>query len=138
MVPSPLQMFTEFEKQHNLPPGSVVDTIKRTGADGSFARLERGELNVGEFAEPFAEEYYSIFGTKAPSEIFKELLESFRVGRQVTACPAVLEVIAKLQEHGVKTAILTNNFRYDDGYTLFPKEKLDVDVVSNIIVGIRG
>jgi hypothetical protein len=42
VVPSPLPVFAQFEKELNLNPGSVVDTIKKTGADGSFARLERG------------------------------------------------------------------------------------------------
>lgn len=134
MVPSPLPLFTQFERQHNLDHGSVVQTIKETGANGSFAKLERGELTVGEFSKPFAEEYRTIFGTVTRPEIFKELLESFRGGRQVSARSIVVNVMEKLQKCGVKTAILTNNFRYDDGYILFPKEKLKVDVVNTNII----
>ena len=134
VVPSPFPVFTQFEKQHNLDPGSVVNTIRKTGADGSFAKLERGELTVGEFSKPFSDEYHSIEGIEVAPENFKELLESMRSGRQVTAHSAVLEVIAKLQKFGVKTAILTNNFRYDDGHTLFPKDKLEVDVVNCVCV----
>ena len=130
VVPSPFRVFTQFEKQHGLPLGSVVDTVKATGDSGSFARLERGELTVGEFGKPFSVEYRSIIGAETSPEIFKELLESFRSGEQVTARSTILEVIGTLQKHGVKTAILTNNFRYDDGHTLVPKQELNVDVVN--------
>lgn len=130
VVPSPYPVFTGFEKQHGLHPGSVIRTIRETGADGAFAKLERGELTVGQFSKPFSEEYRSIIGAEVQPVIFKNLLESMRVGRQVTAHTVVLEVIAKLQKHGVKTAILTNNFRYDDGHTLLPEDKLNVDVVK--------
>lgn len=129
VVPSPFPVFAGFEQQHGLLPGSVVRTIKERGADGAFAKLERGELTVGQFSKPFSEEYRSITGTEVQPVIFKKLLESMRVGRQVTAHTVILEVIAKLQKHGVKTAILTNNFRYDDGHTLLPEDKLNVDVV---------
>jgi acyl-CoA dehydrogenase family protein 10 len=131
-------VFAQFEKELNLNPGSVVDTIKKTGADGSFARLERGELTVGEFSKPFSDEYLSVVGIEVPPENFKELLEGMRTGQQVTARSVVVEVIAKLQKLGVKTAILTNNFRYDDGRTLFPKDKLEVDVViESCVEGMR-
>ena len=129
VVPSPLPLFAQFEEEHSLRPGSVVHTIKETGETGSFAKLERGELTVEEFSGPFSEEYQTIFGRATRPEIFRELLESFREGRQVTARSAVVGVIERLTSHGIKTAILTNNFRYDDGYVLFPKGHLTVDVV---------
>lgn len=134
VVPSPYPVFSQFEKKHGLRQGSVVKTIKKAGDDGAFAKLERGELTVGEFSKPFSLEYYTIIGSEPPSDIFKELLESMRVGRQVSVRSVVQEVITKLQKHGVKTAILTNNFRYDDGHTLFPKDDLEVDVVCEQVV----
>lgn len=133
VVPSPFPVFTGFEKQHGLLPGSVVKTIKETGADGAFAKLERGELTVGQFSKPFSEEYRCITGTEVQPDIFTNLLESMRVGRQVTAHTVILEVIAKLKKHGIKIAVLTNNFRYDDGQTLLPKDKLNVNVVKSSI-----
>lgn len=132
VVPSPFPVFTGFEEQHGLHPGSVVKTIKETGADGAFAKLERGELTVGQFSKPFSEEYLSVTGTEVQPDIFTNLLESMRVGKQVTAHTVILEVIAKLKKHGIKTAVLTNNFRYDDGQTLLPKDKLNVNVVKRI------
>lgn len=133
VVPSPYPVFTGFEKQHGLPLGSVVQTIKETGGDGAFAKLERGELTVGQFSKPFSEEYCCVTGTEVQPDIFTNLLESMRVGRQVTAHAVILEVIAKLKKHGIKTAVLTNNFRYDDGQTLLPKDKLNVNVVKKAV-----
>ena len=130
VVPSPFPVFSSFERERGLPAGSVVHTIKETGGAGAWARLERGELSVGEFGRPFSEEYKSATGRDVPAEVFTELLESFRVGRQVTVRPIMLEAIERLHRHGVKTGLLTNNFRYDDGGTLFPQDNLKVDVVS--------
>ena len=136
VVPSPLPIFSRFEERHGLTQGSVVKTITQTGADGSFAGLERGELTVEQFSEPFSREFRSIFGIETPSGIFKELLEDLNLN--ITAVSEVLEMISDLRKNGVKTALLTNNFRYDDGRTLFPNEELGVDVVSiKVLISIK-
>ena len=129
IVPSPFPLFARFERDNALSEGSVIHTIKETGGQGAWARLERGELSVGEFGEPFSKEYQSITGREVPPGIFQKFLESFRVGRQVTVSPVMREVMERLKSLGVKTAVLTNNFRYDDGGTLKPEDNLGVDVV---------
>ena len=132
VVPSPFPVIAKFERDRGLLSGSLIDTIQHTGSEGAWARLERGELSVGEFAQPFSEEYQAVTGVEVEGKVFKEFLEGFRVGRQVTVRPVVQEVIERLRRHGIKTAVLTNNFRYDDGGTLFPKDNLKVDVVSRL------
>ena len=134
IVPSPFPLFARFERDQGLPSGSVVHTIQQTGGGGAWARLERGEITVGEFGEPFSQEYQSITGRAVPGETFRKFLEGFRGGRQVTVVPLMAEVMEKLRTLGVKTAVLTNNFRYDDGGTLRPQEDLNVDVVSLFLV----
>jgi acyl-CoA dehydrogenase family protein 10 len=129
VVPSPFPVFARFEREQGLSAGSVIHTIKETGGEGAWAKLERGEITVGEFGEPFSKEYESITGRAVPAEVFRKFLEGFRVGKQVTVAPLMVEVMEKLRSLGVKTAILTNNFRYDDGGTLRPQENLNVDVV---------
>jgi len=54
VVPSPLPIFQQFEAKYGLKEGSLVDTIKLSGEDGAFAKLERGEISVECFSEPFA------------------------------------------------------------------------------------
>ena len=135
VVPSPFPMFARFERALGLPSGSVVKTISSTGARGAWARLERGELSVGEFGSPFSEELFAITGREVSPDTLGKFLEEFRVGRQVTVRPAVQEAIRRLRSCGIKTAVLTNNFRYDDGGTLLPQENLSVDVVSSSHIG---
>ena len=130
VVPSPFPVFARFEREQGLSAGSVIHTIKETGGEGAWAKLERGEITVGEFGEPFSKEYESLTGRAVPAEVFRKFLEGFRVGKQVTVAPLMVEVMEKLRNLGVKTAVLTNNFRYDDGGTLRPQKTLNVDVVS--------
>lgn len=46
---SPLQAIVRYEKKHNLPHSSIGKVIVQNGHDGSFAKLERGELPLTEF-----------------------------------------------------------------------------------------
>ena len=117
VVPSPLPVFARFEERHGLRHGSVIETIKRTGASGAFAKLERGEYTVEQFSEPFSKEFLSLFGMETEPEIFGELIEDIHNEDEFRPHSVVLDVIAQLKERGVKTAILTNNFRFDDGRT---------------------
>ena len=124
---SPLPIFARFEEKHGLSQGSVVETIQLTGSSGAFAKLERGEYTVEQFSEPFARDFHSIFGIETVPGIFQELIENLH--NDLRAQTVVLDVIGKLKERGIKTAIVTNNFRFNDGSTMIPKENLGVDLV---------
>ena len=128
VAPSPYPIFLKFEQVHGLKEGSVLNAIKQSGDNGAFAKMERGELTVEEFCEPFAREYSAFSGTELRPEqvldFIKELAGSFGVVEETVA------VIEKLQGLGIKTAILTNNFRRDDGSTVLPEKDVNVDVVS--------
>ena len=129
MAPSPHPIFVKFEEAHGLKDGSVVDTINQSGNRGAFAKMERGEFTVEEFCEPFAREYAAQTGTELRPEqvldFIRELSGSFGVVKETA------EVIEKLKAAGIKTALLTNNFRKNDGSTVLPKEKVNVDVVRS-------
>ena len=48
--------FSEFEKQKNLPAGLITKTVVANQENGAWVRMERGELNLKEFAEAFSKE----------------------------------------------------------------------------------
>ena len=127
VAPSPYPIFVKFEEAHGLKGGSVLDTIHQSGNGGAFAKMERGEFTVEEFCEPFAREYAAHTDTELrPEQVLdfvRELAGSFGAVEETVA------VIERLREAGIKTAILTNNFRRDDGSTVLPKENVNVDVV---------
>ena len=131
IVPSPQVIFDRFEEKHGLEAGSLVSTIKGTGNGGAFAKLERGEYTVEQFCEPFRSEYLSHTRQELSKEQAWEFIQQLSDFTKLTPNPSVLSMFQKLKSQDIKVAILTNNFRWDSGRSVFPREKLNVDVVSH-------
>ena len=133
VVPSPFPLFERFELHNGLPLGTVVDTIKHAGKAGAFARMERGELSVEDFCAPFAKEVASRSGVAlTEGQVMQLMLELGR--KRIPPIPEVVTVLRNLKRKGLKTALLTNNFRWADGSTVLPDGDLDkaVDVVRRV------
>lgn len=124
---SPWGVFNDFESEFGLEQGSLVKTIKETGDNGSFAKMERGELSTEAFCEPFIEEYKKVTGVKLTGEQVTRFMS--KMAGDLKTNQETLTMINSLREKGIKTALLTNNFRRDDGSRVLPQEKLNVDVV---------
>lgn len=130
VVPSPQAIFDRFEEKHGLEPGSLVATIKATGNGGAFAKMERGEYSVEQFCEPFRTEYLSHTKRELTAEQCWEFIQQLSDFTKLTPHSGVMDMFQKLKSQGVKVAILTNNFRWDNGCSVFPEQTLkDVDVV---------
>ena len=56
LVDSPFTAIAAYERELRLPEGVINRVIAAGGDGGAFARLERGEVTVPEFAAPFKEE----------------------------------------------------------------------------------
>ncbi len=135
MLPSPQGIFDEFEKKYGLRVGSLVETIKATGNGGAFAKMERGQLSVEQFSAPFRSEYLSQTGQELSLQQTHEFIQQLSDFTKCSPHPEVMEMFRSLKKKGIKVAILTNNFRRDDGSTVFPREKLrNVDLVSGMCV----
>ena len=129
-MPSPLPIFQNFEAKYGLKTDSIVDTIKVSGNEGTFAKLERGEIPIERFSKPFARDYLAHTGVEIPAEQFAEFMHELADIAKLEPVNEVIAMIEKLRRRGIKTAILTNNFRHEDGRRVFPKQQLNVDVVS--------
>ena len=46
----------EYESRLGLPHGTFLNVIKYSGQDGTWAKLERGEISWNEFCQAFSEE----------------------------------------------------------------------------------
>ena len=135
-MPSPQAIFDRFEEKHGLKEGALVDTIKATGNGGSFAKMERGELTVEQFCEPFRNEYLLYTGHNLSMEQVQEFIQQLSDFTKLTPHHEVLEMFRHLKSLGIKVAVLTNNFRHDNGRTVFPHQTLEnVDVVSLFLYG---
>ena len=131
VVPSPQGIFDRFEEKHALDKGSLVATIKSSGTTGAFAKMERGEYTTEEFCEPFRTEYVAYTSHDISIGQVQEFIKQLSDFTKVTPHSCVLDMFKRLQEAGIKVAILTNNFRRNNGTRVFPEEQLkNVDLVS--------
>ena len=55
--------FSEWEAENGFDAGSMFAAIKHNSHTGAWARLERGELSLEEFYEPFAREVSAMRGS---------------------------------------------------------------------------
>src|SRR6266850_3069119 len=53
---SPLHAIARYEREHGIEPGAINRAVVEAGERGAWARLERGELTVAAFCEPFEAE----------------------------------------------------------------------------------
>ena len=131
VIPSPFPHLVDFEVRHGLARGSISATIRHYGDAGSFAQLERGELTLERFCDPFASEYSALHGVSISPEQMWELAEALGgLKNELKPLKEVKDMLESLKKAGVKTAVITNNFKFDSGKTVLPTESLDVDVVS--------
>ena len=49
VFPSPFPVMEEVERTHGLPPKSIARVIRRSGEQGAWAALERGEISAEDF-----------------------------------------------------------------------------------------
>lgn len=104
---SPLQAIADFEREREIPLGFVNRLVVETGADGAWARHERGELETEIFMREFARECREAGQTLSTRELFQRMAEVSE------ARPRMLEAIRRIRAQGLLAAALTNNFPSD-------------------------
>ena len=101
IVSGPWEGFAAYERVNGLPEG-LIRRINSTDADtNAWARMERGEIGLEEFAAAFEAEAgalgYRVDGMAVLNGLGGELL------------PAVAEAVRRCSER-LKTGLLTNNY----------------------------
>jgi putative hydrolase of the HAD superfamily len=103
VLTSPFDAFARYEEQNDLPAG-LIRSINSTNPDGNaWARLERGQVGIDEFALLFEEEARAL-GHQVDGRVIVGLLAG-------TVRPEMVEAIRRIKSSGLVTACLTNNFR---------------------------
>jgi putative hydrolase of the HAD superfamily len=101
---SPLHAIAEFEREHGIPAGFVNRVVVETGAGGAWARLERGELELGAFVPAF-EADCAAAGHRIPVGTMMARMSETALPR-----PPMLEAIRRIRASGLLAAALTNNW----------------------------
>ncbi|KAF9922011.1 hypothetical protein FBU30_007911 [Linnemannia zychae] len=130
VVGSPFQGIADFEQQHNLPVNYLNVAIARSGHNGAFQRLERGELDLWSFYDAFSDQLsdpenvaaYAKYAQLRSKAFNQESFKAPRVdgralfhqmmSKAAVVNPCMIEAIAALRKAGYTVAALTNNFNY--------------------------
>jgi len=104
VVGSPLDAIARFERDAGVPEGLVSRIVLENGAQGAWARLERGELGLEEFFPLFERECLEAGHRISARKLMK------RIAHASEPRPAMFEAIRRIRARGLKTAALTNNW----------------------------
>ena len=98
---SPFEAFARYEQAKGLPQG-FLRRVNATNPDtNAWARLERNEVGVDTFAAEYAAESAAL-GHEIDGRVVLGLLAG-------DLRPEMFRAIARCREHGLRTALLTNN-----------------------------
>ncbi|XP_005102670.1 acyl-CoA dehydrogenase family member 10 isoform X2 [Aplysia californica] len=137
VVPSPFQLFKDFEKSTGLSSGTVSKFIVAGGMDGAWSQLESGKLTLSEFSDIFSRELSKEVGKEIDTSLLIAWMSKSEEGH---AFPVMVNAVRGVKAHGMKTALLTNNWFVDElkTKTLLPVDQSLFDVVvQSCVLGYR-
>lgn len=106
LASSPFDAFDRYEATHELPPGFIRELNAKDPNDNAWAKLERGEIALEQFAEQFESE-------AAAAGFELDALEVLSLVRGELR-PAMVEAVRRCGERYL-TGLVTNNFLRDAG-----------------------
>lgn len=127
---SPLHAIARYERERGIEANAINRVVVAAGEQGAWARLERGELTVQTFVEPFEADCL------AQGVVIDGRHLMARIAEAGVPRPRMLEAIRRIRAAGLPVAALTNNWITTDA----PRSRLDAhfDIfVESAIVGLR-
>jgi putative hydrolase of the HAD superfamily len=101
LLSSPFEAFNRYEAANGLP-ADFLRTVNATDPDtNAWARFERSEVAFDEFCDLFEAEARAAGHTVDAREVMPLLAGELR--------PAMVEALRRCRDHGLRTALLTNN-----------------------------
>lgn len=101
ILSSPFEAFARYERENDLPDGFIRGLNAADHLTNAWARLERNEVTLDEFAELFQAEARDAGGDVDGHAVIALLVGDIR--------PAMVEAVRRCHEH-LHTGLLTNNF----------------------------
>ena len=101
---SPLHALRKLEREKGLPSLTIGRVIERTGRNGAWARLERGELGYIEFKSKLQQELDAAGTSLRVPEMMLAMAAALRVR------PEMLAAVRSLRAGGYRVGALTNNW----------------------------
>ena len=133
----PLFLSLEWQSQHSSHLPAIWEAVRVGGSSGAWARLERGELTLEQFYQPFSQEVSALGRAQLTPDIVRDFMENLVRGLSRTD-PDMMEAVGKLKEAGIKLAVLTNNWKSENsGRLIFDGREQFDSVVESCLVGQR-
>jgi putative hydrolase of the HAD superfamily len=108
VFPSPIDVFRDYEREHGLPHRFFSEVVLSDPDGGAWARLERGELTVGEFCVAFESE------CAAAGERIDATALMGAIGGGFDPRPEMVAALRSIRARGLRTGALTNNWVADE------------------------
>jgi epoxide hydrolase-like predicted phosphatase len=105
VLDSPLDAISLYERDNQLPLGTINRQVAIHGENGAWARHERGEMGFVEFCDAFEAEM-AVAGFVVDPALLLAQIEAVAIPR-----PAVLAVIDHLRGRKLKLGAVTNNWQ---------------------------
>ena len=102
---SPLHAIADYERDNDIPLGTINRVVVDTAPGGGWSRLERGEISMEEFFDAFENDCAEAGHAISAREMMG------RIGETSGPRRAMLVAIARIREHGLQVAALTNNWK---------------------------
>ena len=115
ILSSPFEAFRHYEREHGLPQDFIRSVNATNHHDNAWARLERSEVDVGEFDDLFAKESEAL-GHRVSGADVRAML-----GGEVR--PEMVAALDRVKADGYVVACLTNNIIGGDGATPMDGER---------------
>lgn len=130
VMDSPLAAIARYERDHSLGHQAINHAIRASGDAGAWSRLERGELTLEGFLEPFEAECRA-----CGVEISGAKLMNYIGGAQPR--PAMIEALRRLRAGGLRVGALTNNWVSDGPRRTHPARAHFDAFIESSVVGMR-
>lgn len=102
LTSSPFEAFSAFERANGLEPGFIRRINATNPHANAWARFERSEVTLEQFAALFEAEAGSVGGKVDALALMSTLRGTLR--------PAMVRAVERCREHHLRTGLLTNNF----------------------------
>ena len=128
---SPLEAIARYEREHGLTPNAINRAVVAAGERGAWSRLERGELTVEAWCEPFEIDCRAQGLEIDATRLMRYIAEAGRPR------PRMLSAIRRLRRHGLRVGALTNNWRAERAPEPHPLQSQFDAFVESRAVGMR-
>lgn len=135
---SPLHAIADYERELEIPSGTINRHVVASAPEGAWHRLERGELELGD--QFFADFDQELKQAGHPIDT-REMMD--RIAQISQPRPQMITAIHRLREHTLTVAALTNNWTSkeapgsENGYRRSELRVLFDHFIESSVVGLR-